>query len=129
MASAGPTIRAYLPQQSYSAITWTGTWTKLTDVHCSGGSVRSASTLGARATYSFSGRAVAWVSTVGPGRGSAKVYLDGTYITTVDLAAATTTFGRVVFAKTWAGSGFHTIRIVVATAGQRVDVDAFEVLR
>ena len=128
---AGPTVRAYLPQQTSTAITWTGTWTKVSDGRFSGGSVRHSSATGASAKYAFTGRAIAWVTTLGADRGAAKVYIDGTLVATVNLNAATTTFGRVAFARTWSASGFHTIRIVVVgTAGHpRVDVDALEVLR
>ncbi len=127
----GPSIRPYLPQQTNTSITWKGTWKKVIDPRYSGGSVRYAIGAGASARYAFTGRAIAWVSTLTPSRGSAKVYIDGTLVATISLNASTTSFGRVVFAKTWASSGYHTIRIVVVgTAGHpRVDVDAFEVLR
>ena len=129
--ATGPTIRPYLPQQTSTAITWRGTWKTVVDPRFSGGSVRYATSTGASARYSFTGRAIAWVSTLAPTRGTAKVYLDGTLVATINLSSSTTTFGRVVFARTWASSGYHTIRIVVVgTAGHpRVDVDALEVLR
>jgi hypothetical protein len=127
----GPSIRGYLSQQTNTAITWKGTWTKVSDPRFSGGSVRYATAAGASMKYSFSGRAIAWVTTFAPSRGAAKVYLDGVLVATVDTYAATTTFGKVAFAKTWASSGFHTIRIVaVGTAVHpRIDVDALEVVR
>ncbi len=127
----GPTIRSYLTQQTSTYLTWTGTWAKVTDTRFSGGSVRFATATSASASYSFTGRAVAWVTTIGANRGAAKVYLDGTLVATIDLSAAITEYGRVAFAKTWSASGFHTLRIVVVgTVGHpRVDVDALEVLR
>lgn len=128
---AGPTIRAYLPQQTSSGLTWGGSWTSVNDARFSGGSARWATAAGARATYSFCGRAVAWVTTYAFNHGAAKVYLDGTLVSTVDTVASTAAFRRVAFAKTWSVSGCHTIRIlVVGTPGRaRVDVDAFAVLR
>ena len=126
----GPTIRAYLPQQT-TAITWKGTWHNVTDPRFSGGSASAALGAGASATYSFTGRAIAWVTTLAPTRGAARVYVDGTLVTTLDLGAPATTFGRVVFAKTWSASGFHTLRIVVVgtLTRPRIDLDALEVLR
>ena len=126
-----PDDPAYLPQQTSTGITWKGAWTKVVDRRFSGGSVRFATGAGASATYAFTGRAIAWVTTLAPNRGAARVYVDGKLVATIDLASATTTFGRVAFARTWSTSGFHTIRIVVVgTAGHpRVDVDALEVLR
>jgi hypothetical protein len=128
---AGPTVRAALTQQTSTSITWTGTWTSVTDSRFSGGSVRYTTATWAKATYSFTGRSIAWVTTFAPNRGVAKIYLDGVLAATVDTTSATTTFHRVAFAKTWSASGFHTIRIVVVgTAGRpRVDVDGFEILR
>lgn len=127
----GPAVRPYLPQQTSTAITWKGTWNKVLDPHFSGGSVRYAFGAGASAMYAFTGRAIAWVTTLAANRGSAKVYVDGNYVTTINLNAATTTYCRIAFARTWASSGFHTLRIVVVgTAGHpRVDFDALEVLR
>jgi hypothetical protein len=128
---AGPTIRAYLPQQSYAGLVWKGTWKGATLDQCSGGSVRYATAAGASAAYSFTGRAIAWVTTLGPDRGSAKVYVDGVLVTTIDLHVTATTYRRVAFARSWSATGSHTLRIVVlGTAGHpRVDVDAFEVIR
>ena len=70
---------------------------------------------------------MAWVSGMGPTRGSAKVYLDGVYVKTVSLWASANTSRNVVFGRNWGTMGSHTLRIVVAgTSGHsRVDVDAF----
>jgi hypothetical protein len=127
----GPTLRAYLPQQTYTALRWKGTWGTATSWQYSAGSVRAATAAGASVSYAFTGRAVAWVTTLGPGRGAAKVYIDGVLVTTIDTNAPSFTFRHIAFARSWGSSGFHTIRIVVVgTAGHpRVDVDALEVLR
>ncbi|HUG29601.1 MAG TPA: glycosyl hydrolase family 18 protein [Candidatus Limnocylindria bacterium] len=128
---AGATIRAYLRQQTNKAMRWKGTWRLGTSSSYSAGSDRFATAAGAAMTYSFTGRAIGWVTTLGPGRGTAKVYLDGKLMATIDTHAASVVFRRVAFTKTWASSGYHTIRIVVVgTAGHpRVDVDALEILR
>jgi hypothetical protein len=128
---SGPTLRSYLPQQTSPVLTWKGTWTRLLDTRFSGDSVRYATGAGASVSYSFTGRAIAWISLFAPSDGAAKVYVDGTLVTTVNLHSATKSFERVAYARTWSRSGLHTIRIVVVgTAGHpRVDVDAFEVLR
>jgi hypothetical protein len=127
---AGPAFHVIRTQQSAAGVTWTGSWKTASSASASGGSYRWASGSGASTTYSFSGRAVGWVAAVGPSYGSAKVYLDGKYVLTVDLHAASAGWRRIVFAKTWSASGAHKIRIVgQATAGHpRLDVDAFVVL-
>jgi hypothetical protein len=60
-----------------------------------------------------------------------KVYVDGSYATTIDTYAADWSARQVVWSRTWAGSGSHTVKlVVVGTAGRpRVDLDAFLVLR
>jgi spore germination protein YaaH len=122
--------RAYLPQHT-TTIAWKGTWSTVSDAQCSGGSVRYSRAFGASASYTFTGRAIAWVSTLGPDRGAARIYIDGVYVTTIDTYSPTLTYRRIVFAKTWTSSGTHTLRIaVLATAGHpRVDFDALEVIR
>jgi hypothetical protein len=129
--ATGPTVRASLRQETTSAITWTGTWTQDARAQYSGGAVRYASAPGASARYAFTGRAIAWVATFNPTRGVARVYLDGALLATIDTHAAQTTNSRVAFARTWASSGPHTIRIVVSgpVGGPRLDIDAFEVLQ
>jgi hypothetical protein len=57
-----------------------------------------------------------------------KVYVDGVFVATVDLYAASASYRSVAYARTWSSLGTHTIRIVVVgTAGRpRVDLDAIE---
>jgi spore germination protein YaaH len=128
---AGPTIRSYLPQQTNAGITWKGTWAKVSDRRFSAGSVRYATGVSASATYAFTGRAIAWVTSLAPTRGAARVYVDGTLVATISLYSPTEAFGRVAYARSWSTRGYHTLRIVVVgTAGHpRIDLDALEVLR
>jgi hypothetical protein len=78
----------------------------------------------------FSGSSVAFVSTRGPGRGIAEVWLNGSKVATVDLYAASIQKARVVWAAGVA-SGTHQLEVRVtgtrnaSATGVRVDVDAF----
>jgi len=128
---AGPRFRPALVQQTASALRWRGTWRGATSTAYSGGSVRRATSAGARVAYTFTGRAIAFVTTLAPRRGQVRVYLDGSYITTLDLWAPSYSARAVAFSKAWSARGTHTIKlVVVGTAGRpRVDVDAFEVIR
>ncbi len=67
---------------------------------------------------------------MGGGFGKAKVFIDGTYVRTVDLRQAASS-RRIVFAKAWASNGTHTIKVVnLATPGRKmIDVDAFVVVK
>ena len=127
---SGAAARARVVQSSSTSVSTTGTWTKLTNTNASGGATRYATAAGATFKYSFTGRSVAWLSRMSPTRGAARVYVDGTYVRTVDLKAATTEWRHVVFSRTWSTSGAHTLLIkVVGTSGRpAVDVDAVMVM-
>jgi hypothetical protein len=128
---AGPTLRPKLYQQTKAAIVYRKTWRTGWSSAYSGGSVRYATAAGAKAKLTTKARSIAFVTTRGPKRGAARIYLDGVLAATVDLYAPTTTTRFVAFSKTWSSVGYHTIKIVVVgTAGRpRIDLDAFEVLR
>ncbi len=128
---AGPTLRPALLQQTHRAIAYRGAWRLGASDHYSGLSDTFSTTAGASAKVTFTGRSIAWVTTLGPDRGAVKVFLDGKHVATVDTGGARLRFRQVAFSRTWAASGTHTLKlVVVGTAGRpRVDVDAFEVIR
>jgi len=125
--AAGASVMPILRESSSAYVATSGPWSTASNSGYSGGSTRFAVAAGASASYTFTGSGVAWVAAVGPTRGSAMVYLDGTYRATVSLSAPTTALRRIAYAANWGSQGTHTIRIVVVgTAGHpRVDVDAF----
>jgi hypothetical protein len=112
-------------------VRYAGRWRTGTGVAYSGGSTRFAKTAGASATYTFTGRSVGLVTTLGPTRGKVKVYVNGRYNATVDLYSPTTRYGVIAWQQTWGSTATRTVRlVVVGTPGRpRVDLDAFAVLR
>ena len=52
-----------------SAVKYTGRWATSSSTAYWGGKAKSSSTAGAKATFTFTGRSVAIVSRLGPGRG------------------------------------------------------------
>jgi hypothetical protein len=128
---AGPTVTAGITQQTSAAVTYTGAWSTGSTTKYSGGTVRYATGSGASATYRFTGRSIAFVTTRATRSGSAKVYVDGVLAATVNLYASSFTYRYVAFAKTWTTSASHRITVVVVgTSGHpRIDIDAFLVLR
>ncbi len=68
---------------------------------------------------------------MGPGRGSARVYVDGRLVTTVSLHATDAATRWIAWSRTLATPGTHAIRVkVVGTAGHpQVVVDGFVILR
>jgi hypothetical protein len=127
----GLLFKPALSQQTSTAVAYHGTWYSVSSTSFSGGSAKYAKAAGAYATFTFSGPGVAFVTTRGPTRGSVKVYVDGLYVSTVSLYAATTTYRYIAFQRAWAVGGTHTLRVVlVGTSGHpRVDVDVFAVFR
>jgi hypothetical protein len=112
-------------------VTYSGTWHTATYASFSGGTVRYSGVAGASVKLSFSGRSIAVVSTLAANRGAVKVYIDGVFVTTVDTFAASTTYRRVIWSRTFSSYSSHTIKlVVVGTAGRpRFDLDAFLVLK
>ena len=117
-----------LVQESSGALTYMGTWSTVADGDFSADGARFAMDAGATVKYTFSGRAVAWVTQLTPDSGEVAVYIDGDLVATVDTHADATTERFVAFTKSWSSYGKHTIKLV-ALGGQRVDLDAFEVIR
>lgn len=111
-----------------AGLTFAGTWAAPTHPSYSGGSAKASSTAGSTATYAFTGRAVALVTSVGPGHGSFTVSVDGvTAGTAVSTAAGTAAFGQVIWRQGWTTTGTHTVTITVTGSGA-VDIDALEVV-
>jgi hypothetical protein len=126
---AGVTVLLKLFQES-SGVSYSGLWKRLTVGGYSGGAVRYNKSAGASATFTFTGRGVSFVTTKGPTLGKAKIYIDGSYVTTVNLYSSTWQYRFVAFQKTWSSNGTHRIKVVnVGTYGHpRVDIDGFVVL-
>jgi hypothetical protein len=92
-----------------------------------GGALRAASRAGATATFTFTGRQVAWIAARGLGRGSARVSVDGTVVATLSTWSSTLLPRRAVYTSAWVASGTHriTIRVSGTSGHPRVDVDGF----
>jgi len=125
---SGPFFAQVL-EESAANIVYKRRWYNASISDASGGATRWSKRRGAIAKLTFTGRSVAWVAPVSAKRGKAKVYIDGVVVAKVDLRASAR--ARVlVFSRSWATAGTHTIKIkVLGTAGRpRVDVDGLVVL-
>jgi parallel beta-helix repeat protein len=118
-------------QENTSAATYSGTWARVPSPSASADHLTYSYNAGAKASYTFTGRAFAWVAPKSSSRGSAKVSIDGAFVKNVSLYRTSSVSRYVVFYTSFASSGSHTITIeVIGTAGHaRVDVDAFAILR
>ena len=125
-AAYGSAFKLTAYQESSSAVHWSGTWHTGSSTSFWGGHDRYASAAGAKASVTFSGRSFAWVGSVGPSRGWAKVYVNGVLVKSVNLNAAANANRRILFTTTWSTARSRTITIRISgTAGHpRGDVDA-----
>jgi len=125
-----------LLQEAGSSVSTAGAWTSETLAGSSGGSVRWADTAGASTTLSASSvKGLAWVTTKGPDRGKAQVYVDGMLAAAVDLYASSFATRQVVFVANNLAAGAHTLEVRALgtqrsiSFGTRVDIDGFVILR
>lgn len=127
----GPTFRAISYSEAASAVNFSSGWGTTSSSDFVGGAAKYSVRTNASASLTFVGNKVAWLSQLGPTMGSARVYIDGRLVRTVNLNSATKVVRKLVFLQNFSSSGTHTIRIVVAgTSGNpRVYVDQIFVLR
>jgi hypothetical protein len=118
-----------LVQETNHAIAYTSGWTHQALTGSSGGSVDYATVAGKKATLTFTGIQAAWLSTLGPTRGSASVQLDALAARTISTHASAPTTKEIADVAT-AATGTHTLSVkVLGTSGHpRIDVDAFIIL-
>ena len=120
-----------LVQENGAATTYSGTWKRPTLAGSSGGYIRYTNVAGRKASVTFAGRSVAFVSTLGPNRGIAAIWLDGVFVENVDLYSSSLTTATAVKAYSGLGPGTHTLMVRVtgtrnaSSTANRVDVDAF----
>jgi beta-N-acetylhexosaminidase len=124
---AGSSFTVRRTQQSAHSVSYQGAWSTIAHAGASGGTLAYSTAADASATFAFTGRGVGWVTSRGPGYGSAAIYVDGAYVKTVSLYAAAYQARQVMFTRNWGANAARTLTIVnLGTAGHsRVDVDAF----
>ena len=127
----GAVVKPRLTQQTASAIAYSGGWSSVSDPNFCYGTVRKADVAGNDATYTFIGRAIGFMTTLGPTRGAVKIKVDGALVATIDTYSPSIHKRRLVWQRTWPSAGSHTVKlIVVGTSGRRrVDLDAFVLVK
>lgn len=125
-AASGP-LRIVPYQDSNSSVVYSGTWSTATSDAYFGGSMRSSFTANASASLDFTGQWFTWVGAVGPTRGSARVYVDGSLRATISLYAASGLPRKLLYSQSWPISGQHTVKVVVVygSGNSQADLDAF----
>jgi len=126
--AVGPTVKPAVVQDSSRSISYSASWKRYLFVNASGGSTHYSATAGAHARMGFTGRGIALVAPYGTSRGSAKIYIDGVYRSTISLHSSVNRNRGVAWSLTFPTVNAHLIEIRVVGNG-RVDVDAFVILR
>ncbi|MCI5726841.1 MAG: hypothetical protein MR274_04790, partial [Clostridium sp.] len=120
-------------EESYSGITYTGTWKDVSVTNASGRKIKRATST-AKASFSFTGTGVKMYSTVASNMGIAKVTVDGTSYM-VDLYASSSANKKCVFTKTGLTNKKHTVTIEylelgnLNSTGTAVNIDYFELIK
>lgn len=124
--ATGATFSLAAYQEASSRITYSGSWSLASGSGYWGGAERFSKSAGAKAVFTFTGRAFSWIGCTGPARGTARVYVNGNLKQTINLHAGSVRCERVLLSMSWSSSASRKIRIVVSgTAGHpRVGLDA-----
>jgi subtilisin len=128
--AVNPTV-IYPVDDRNSSVVRHGTWSRRASATAWRTTLSCSRTAGASLAMTFTGRGVAVVGPTNPQRGKARVYLDGVYVTTVDMKSAAWTSRHVVFARSFSTGGTHviTLRAVGTGTYPLFCLDAFVVLR
>ena len=103
----------------------------------SGANAKESRTVGAQATFSFSGTSVRWLGERGFSTGLARVSIDGQFVGVVDTRTPfQEEYQEPVFTATGLAPGTHTLTIEIVgrnneaagTTVERVVIDAFDIL-
>ena len=117
--------------ETSSQITYHGIWYVASSTKFLGGHIKWSRVRGASASFTFTGTGVSWIGPVGPTRGQANLYLNGRWLRSVNLHAATYDARHTIVSLNYSQQSTRTLRIVVVgTAGHpNVGIDAFSVRR
>jgi subtilisin len=126
--ATGNSYTAGLVEDASKSVAYKGAWVAINYAGASGGNAHYSVSGGASAKVTFDGRAAGFIAPVGPTRGSAKIYWDGVYRTTISFKASTGRSRLIMYSIGSATSGTHTLEVRPAGNG-RIDVDAFVTFR
>ena len=125
----GQTVAAQYPTATIddgnSAVSYTGSWENRNPGGCYNNTCHNIRSTGASASLTFTGSGITWNSILGPDQGKADIYIDNTYVQTVNLYNANRSVNAPVFTR-GVTYGQHTIKVVTASDSW-VTVDGFGV--
>jgi hypothetical protein len=123
-------------EQADTSLTYTGAWSDAAATGSFQGTNRVTTDTTSAAVLRFQGTSVTWITSTGPDRGKADVYLNGQKILTVDLFTKIERSRRALFTRNNLNPNLtYTLEIRpiaqrhVKSTGNRIDVDEIIVLR
>jgi hypothetical protein len=124
-------------QETDAAVTYSAGWVGSgTSTLWSGANARQATTVGANATFAFTGTSIRWISERGFGTGLARISIDGQFVAVVDTRTPfQEEYQEALFTATGLAPGAHTLTIEVVGRNneapgatvERIVIDAFDI--
>ena len=112
-------------EETYPSVSFSGTWTRDTGGFAwSGGNAVYSMSAGSQATFTFTGTSVAWIGMRGPDSGIARVFMDGVFVSDVDMYARSYDVHVPVFVARGLANSSHTLTIEVTGLKNRNDYSA-----
>ena len=96
-----------------ASITHSGSWKGIIRAGAYGSTLLGSSKDGATLSFAFTGHAIALVGPRSLAHGKAKIYVDGVYMTTINMHTRTSTSRFVAFTRAFAAGGTHRIKVIV----------------
>lgn len=120
-------------EETDARLAWYGAWSTGSSNVLYGGGMRYSAMPNSQATVSFDGGGLTWIGNRGPAYGKAAVYLDGAYVSTLDLYAARPAYRQVLYKSPALTNKPHTFVVRVLRAkntrsrGNNVSLDRVQV--
>ena len=96
-----------------ASIARSGSWTGITRTSAYASTLLGSTQNGASLSFTFTGHAIALVGPRSLAHGRARIYVDGAYVTTLNMHTRTSTSRLVAFTRAFPGGGQHRIKVVV----------------
>lgn len=132
--TTGTSASAGRIQENDPALKYTGTWFPKSSPVFSGSGAMVAEDASSSVSLTFNGTSILWIAFKDPYSGIAKVILDGTLVSTVDLFQAAAQSGVPAFSSGQLASGQHTLTIQstgtssTSSSGVGVWMDSFQIV-
>lgn len=120
-------------EQDSPDVVLSGDWGASNGAANSAGSVVLSNSATSSATVSFTGTAISWIGVKDSYNGLAKVFMDGTLVSTVDTSAPSTMYQQTLYTASGLTAGAHTLQIVgtgthsASGLGNYIWIDAFKI--